>query len=560
MKSKLTVRIQTSILLVLAALLTLIVFRDLPRIYFQQDEWHFFGWMLSARERGIWEMIKAALSDSPRPLSRGVFQILFEVFGLNEVGYNLVSLFMYFINSLLVYLIAVRLTKNKILALISSTFFILNSTHLQVISWIGASVGSLFSTFFGLLSLYTFISYLESSKRKKYFQTLVLLIISMGFKETTLSLFLAYPVLAYFLKDKKRKVVEMAKEYWLMLFVGVFWILQRLAPILFIHTSGPYLTAGSEGASFLPKVIANIFLYPLQGISQVFVSPKAMFGLTSSIMKIVKPILFNNDLFIQTIGSQTLSIVLSLLIVGLSIFVYKYGLLSKKARKALIFALIFTPIAFLPFILLPKGHSFLESRNYYLPTFGGALVFALIAWGLANILKKKLVLEKRYFYFMLVLLIMPFFYFQVGLIREEITRVLDIGITRKKIVTQIINTYPEIEDKAVFYTESDEYPYSAEEPMMRFQSGFGHVLLVLYAEKGELSTQLLEVDYLWGIWDQGYKEIDGSGFGYFRDLEKLTALLEEVNLGAENVYAFRWEGGVLEDQTILIRDTLRLKI
>lgn len=536
-----------------------LAFRDLPKVYFQQDEWHFFGWMLRTREGGILNMMKVAFSDTPRPLSKGLFQAFFAAFGLNEVGYNLASLFMHFVNSVLVYLIAFKLTKNRIIALISGALFVLNSAHLQATTWIGASVGSLFSGFFGLLSLYTFVNYLETSERRSYLQTLIFLILSMGFKESTLSLFLAYPLLAYILKGKKRSVVGIAKEYWLMLFVGVFWILQRLAPILFVDTTGPYLTAGSEEGSFLLTVITNIFLYPLQGISQVFVPPKAMFELTSSIMKIVKPILFNNDLFIQTIGSQTLSIILSLLIVGLSVFVYKHGLLSKMAKKALIFALIFTPIAFLPFILLPKSHSFLESRNYYLPSVGGALIFALIIWGIANFFKKKLRLKKQYFYFLLISLTIPFLLFQIGSVREEIKRLRGIGDVRKEILTQILNTYPEIQEKSVFYTESDEYPYGDAESLMRFQSGFGHVLLVLYAERGELSAQLLEEDYLWGIWDQGYKEVNGSGFGYFRDKEKISELIMEGVVQPENIYAFEWREHSLYDITQDVREYLHVQ-
>ena len=282
--------------------LVFVVYSDLPRVYFQQDEWHFFGWMLRLRDEGLFAMLTSPFTTSVRPLSQIVFQFLFKGFGLNEYYYNLFSLFVHLINSFLVYVIASKITKNRTVALISATFFALNSSHLQAIAWIGASVGSLFSIFFGLLSLYTFLDYLEGSNRKRYFQTLVLLVVSMGFKETTLSLFLVYPVIAYFLKDRKNNVVKVVKEYWSMLLIGILWIFQRMIPILFVHTSGPYLTAGGDGASFLPKVIANTFLYPLQGISQVFLSPKAMFGLTSSIMKIVKPILFNNDLFIQTIG------------------------------------------------------------------------------------------------------------------------------------------------------------------------------------------------------------------------------------------------------------------
>lgn len=551
-------RIRTLVFIALAVLL-FVAFNDLPRVYFQQDEWHFFGWMLGLREEGLLAMLTNPFTTSVRPLASIVFQFLFKSFGLNEQFYNLFSFFVHLINSFLVYIIASKITKNKIVALISGAFFALNSSHLQAIAWIGASVGSLFSIFFGLLSLYVFVDYLESSIRKRYFQAIALLIVSMGFKETTLSLFLAYPIFAYLLKDKKRKVIEIVKDYWLILLIGVFWIFQRLFPILFAQTAGPYLTTGGEGASFLSRIVSNIFLYPLQGISQVFVSPKAMFELTSSIMKIVKPILFNNDLFIQTTGSQTLSIVLSLLIVGLSFFVYKHGLLSKKAKKALIFALTFTPITFLPFILLPKGHSFLESRNYYLPTVGGALIFSLVVWGLANVVKKKLALKEKNFYFILMLIIAPFFLFQVGLIKEENKRLLDIGTTRKEIVTQINKTYPEIEKKVVFYTESDEYPYGPDEALMRFQSGFGHVLLVLYAEKGELPSELLEVDYLWGIWDQGYKEIDGSGFGYFREKGKISELLEEGTIKTQEIYAFEWREKALYDITDKVRQELDIK-
>jgi len=63
---------------------------------------------------------------------------------------------------------------------------------------------------------------------------------------------------------------------------------------------------------------------------------------------------------------------------------------------------------------------------------------------------------------------------------------------------------------------------------------------------------------LWKITDQGYQKINGRGFGYFRDLDKLKVVVEVNKLSRESVIAYSWNSKTeaLIDNSQEIRDIL----
>lgn len=543
-------------------LVILLTYREGLYIYFQQDEWHSFGWMLRAKESGALGMIKAAFSEAPRPFSRGLFQLLFEVFGLNEIGYNLVALFVHALNSLLVYLLVFKLVRNKLLSFLSGFFFALNSTHLQAITWIGAATGTLFAAFFALLSIVIFSKYLLENKRKFYYWSIIFLIISLGFKETSLFLFLFLPVFAYSWVHRI-KISEFLKSHLLLLILGAGWILARFVPILTGGRKSPYLTAESSQGNFLFELIYNTIFYPLESLPQIFIHPQVMYKWVNDLTKVKFPSFAGDGLFEQTLGSEYLSVILAFLIIGILVFVYLHTLKNRlKERKLLVIFTVFTLMSVLPYILLPKGTAYLESRNYYLIAVGGGVLFGLTVWGIADFISRKVMrrYQKQVFYFTIFFLAIPYLWTQVNFIRQDIDTQVEAGLIRKNILNKIKNNYPAITQKTVFYTKSDSYYYGPSASVMPFQSGFGHVLLVLYAYDDKLSPQFFQEDYLWGIWDEGYKEIGDQGFGYFREYDKLLNVIRNNNLSSENVYAFEWKGKRLINITDDIREDIQTDI
>jgi len=135
-----------------------------------------------------------------------------------------------------------------------------------------------------------------------------------------------------------------------------------------------------------------------------------------------------------------------------------------------------------------------------------------------------------------------------------------VGVMRQYILSDIKGSYQRLPKKVVFYTESNKSYYGLpdEDRILPFQSGFGQTLLLWYYRSENFPVAFFKDNYLWDITSQGYKEIQGTGFGYFRNYSLLLSTLKEYNLSSESVIAFSWDDNT---QTITnITEKIRKKI
>ena len=76
------------------------------------------------------------------------------------------------------------------------------------------------------------------------------------------------------------------------------------------------------------------------------------------------------------------------------------------------------------------------------------------------------------------------------------------------------------------------------------QQGMGYTLMVWYYGIGlapRQCSELIKDYYLWEMNGQGYREVDGVGYGYFWDKDELEKALKENNLTIKNVSAFYYD-------------------
>jgi len=114
----------------------------------------------------------------------------------------------------------------------------------------------------------------------------------------------------------------------------------------------------------------------------------------------------------------------------------------------------------------------------------------------------------------------------------------------------------------VFYTESDTsyYGLPIEEKIMPFYSGFGQTLLVWYEGKGEdFPACFFKDKYLYAIIEEGYKECEGRGYGYFRKFDSLKTAILKYSIDPKNVISFSHIAGdeKLVDTSLEIREKLK---
>ncbi|MDO8658554.1 MAG: hypothetical protein Q7K55_07460 [Candidatus Levybacteria bacterium] len=542
-----------------------IVFRNLPQAYFQQDEWHSFGHIVLNHFNIIKEFSNNwfnYVTGNMRLMAISLNFLLFKMFGLNAEFYAFFAILFHALNSFLIFYLIYYIFKERKTAFLASLFFLLSSAHLQAFTWFGTISGTLPNATFSLLSLILFIKYLQTGGKRNYYLSIIFLTISVSFKESSAFLVLFYGVLSYLLRRSKTKenIASFLKSFKLLWGVSAVFVLIYMIPVirtLFTGYSAVSASGGSAGNPLL-ALFYNLIFYPFETLSQVFIVSPVIFQLANELTMAKFYSLWGDELMRQTVMAEYMTVIASFLVLSIILLSYKY-LFKKdsKERKILLISTFFILISVLPFIILPKGTSLLESRYYYLPSIGASVVFSLIVFGLWEKGKKLIGSRKTTLFIYKIgfaIIIIWYFSGHVQFTSTEIEKQVKTGRVRKEILSEIKNTYPVISKKSVFYTESDSYYYGPVSPTMPFQSGFGQMLIVLYSLDGNIDPKFNEKDFLWGIHDEGYKEIGDQGFGYYKTYGKLVAALKEHKLKPENIYAFRWKNQKLSKISSEIRE------
>ncbi|TSC88490.1 MAG: Uncharacterized protein G01um10145_893 [Microgenomates group bacterium Gr01-1014_5] len=241
----------------------------------------------------------------------------------------------------------------------------------------------------------------------------------------------------------------------------------------------------------------------------------------------------NDVLIAQTVILDLLAVILTGVIVFfIALFLKKETVVNKKS---VLFWLLFTFLSFTPYVVLSKDFAYLESRYYYLPVAGGAVLLSWIAKRIWDTLGKKLFL----------IIIFPFF---LGLIvwhaisvGKAIDEQLIFSNWRKNFILDLKTLAPSLScSKNVFYI-SGEKNYWSDGNIVPFQQGTGYTLMVLYNDSGRIPKELLAESYLFEIGSQGYKEVGEKGFGFFTNKEELDKVVETHKLQQDCIIALSYD-------------------
>ena len=153
------------VLTVLFVLFSIFILASLFLSYFQQDEWHSFG-VLQSYGKSIYLNSSDNYLDFlyGRPGSRLIMMSLFEFFQTNAYAFGIFSAGVHILNSTLVFLVALKLSKNRTISYIAAFFFLINSVASQSYMWFGTMASSLPSVTFSLFSIYFYTKRIRSKK------------------------------------------------------------------------------------------------------------------------------------------------------------------------------------------------------------------------------------------------------------------------------------------------------------------------------------------------------------------------------------------------------------
>lgn len=496
--------------------------------FFQQDEWLSFSWYALHKDLNLVDSLKFFFAPNIghyNPLTNLLQHYIFLIVGMNYTIFAILGILLHLMVVVILYcFVKLLFPKDKLLPFFISLIFGLLASIYQGVSWVVADISTLLATFLGIYSCYLYINYIRKNNFKYLFFSLILLIISLMFKEITIGLFMLYFTHVFSLK----KNVKRLHTLFLVSTFGILYIIFRFTMFFLPNITGDRLVTSSQSVS---NILYNFVTIPLKSISQTILPPDLIKYFVKEFYSLI--VISPSDLTIdKLIGYSSILIGLSVILIIISIYV---KLKDKNTKFVITFGLGWIIFNSFIFAISPESSGqivVVDSRNLYFSSIGIVIVFVYLTFYLngKNIRKSILILVS-------VLIINSYY------LVNNLNKVINMGKNRKYILNQIVSHNNILPKKVVFFVESDSSYYGLPdyEKILPFQSGFGQTLLVSYYDLENLPNTFFENRFLWDIKSQGYKEVDGRGFGYFRDYSLLSATLKEYNLPTESVVAYSWD-------------------
>ncbi|HMQ97963.1 MAG TPA: tetratricopeptide repeat protein [Ignavibacteria bacterium] len=299
------------------------------------------------------------------PLVNISYAIEYRFAGLNPFVYHLTNLLFHLMNSILVYLILLRLSKNNFIAALAAILFAVHPLHTESVAWITERKDMLYSFFF-LLAVLFYQTGRESKTKKQEVYVYLFFILSCLSKASAVTLPVVLLLVDYFnekkltAKDIKEKIplfvisllfgiINIMAQYekplsGSLIEIPQFDILSRILIVFYNYTFYLY-------KAFLPFNLSAFYPYPDPSVSAL-------------------PVVFWA----------------APLVTGLIIYLVY---LSRKLGAVILFGMLFYTLTIFPVLqIVPVGRAITADRFAYLPLLGVLLVFSYLLHLLyENILK-----------------------------------------------------------------------------------------------------------------------------------------------------------------------------
>lgn len=538
--------------LALFVTLTALIYWGTSQTFYQQDEWQELGLIqggfITANPLAGFSIWQILLGEG-RVLSSVVYYWLFSLFPLQAWPTAGLSILFHGLNSFLVYRLAIRLSQRPIIGWVAAGFFLINAVASQTVIW-GAAFATLPAATLILLSISYYLDYLETNQRPKYYWSFGLIFISLSFKEIGLFALLFFPLLSL-ISGKSAPLLKKISDNVLFLSYGLAVFIFRFIGLAFSDEKVSGFISG--GGLVIEKVIFHTILYPLTGLFQTYVPALSMYEFAETLSKIQYPYLVTTglaEIVPQTIISDFAAVVGTVAVVALAVALNWQQKFSQT--RFLFFALALTFLSFIPYIVLDRGGSYMDSRYYYLATVGAGLI---LGYGLDWLVRyPRLKFLGGGLAIAIGLLIA---YSHLTRVNAEIESQIASAKERKAILETISRAYPKLTNPTVFYVTGNRDFYIPDNKVP-FQQGLGYTLMVWYFDTGKIPPAYLKEKFIWDIGSQGFRDDQSFGFGFYSDLADLQDALKRYNLTEDNIYSFYYDAPtkVLTDTTAEIRAQL----
>ena len=551
--------------------------------YFTQDEWYYFGLFNEYRFNPL-GFIHVFIEQftNPKlygihftPLYNSLLFLEYQVFGLNFRLYALLSMFLHVISSLLVSYLAFKLTASRKISFLSGLFFAVAYSHTEAVTWANTHLQTQIPTILTLIILPLWLKALRQDSKKLFLISLILLLVALLIKETVLGIFgvLFFMTLLYGKREQFKKTFIFITGAGLI--YGIFrfilpHVLYRLDNSLQLASSLP------QGLHKIGPLLFRLMAYPFKAFVQQFIGEEAILNFADYVTLWNYPLQYSKDfstrtanfrIFSSTAGSDMVIAMLAVPLILLLVFVY-FRLKEQRNKRLIKFFFlgnliiifsVFPIVLLIPWLLtLFNSVTFIPSRYFYLISIGSSILFSLFVY---STIKWKASNYQKAFKIALIILISSLLIKEFYLGKGIINRGIGLGAERRAIVEYIKAVNPTIQDKSIFYVNSNLQYFGFGALMVPFQTNFGLTLLSAYYPEKRYDRKFFTEGFLIeeGIDGEDYREIEGKGFGYYIRGENLINSLKKNKISPDQVYAFFYDGSqkILSSKTDEVR--IRLK-
>lgn len=527
-------RLRIILLFAVFLFITAYTYRGLPQTFYQQDEWHSLGQMLSG---GLAPFVTvfpwiARISGAGRILSLPISYALYMMTPFSAVSFSLFAYVAHAVNALFLYWIIRMFVKNFWASAAGVIYFLTAHVHHQGITWISATTTTLMSQAFALAAIYAALKVHRSQDRRLWI-SLGLAIVSVLFKETSAFLLILLPCIIMW----KRRTKPISRQ-------GVIAALPFFAFAVFLVGSRMLGVAQGVGAAGrvgggVWVLLLRALVYPYEAIAQMFVPAPVMISAATRVTTSLYPYLKTNpavSLLGESIFSDFLSLGIATVVIGIATVVY---IRDKSSRVGIVFGFLYILLSALPVSILAKPGSYLESRYYYAITPGAALLLSVFAKSMYAAIARRI--YPIVSFTVVAMAVMMLVRVHLSNVHATVKDAQMISHDRLMILRRIREIVPNLGEKTVF-TVVGETDFIVPDNPLPFQQGVGYTLMVWYYDQGVVPAEFLLDDFLWDLASQGYREsADGRGFGYFTDGVLLKEAVETYDIPAQNIYSLQYD-------------------
>jgi len=301
----------------------------------------------------------------------------YELYGLNAVGYHVSSLLLHILNTLLLFLVLRRMTGETWKCLTVAALFGVHPLNIESVVWI-AERKNLLSTLFWILTLFTYVRYVERPGWRRYLQALFLFALGLTAKPMLVTLPVVLLLLDYW-PLRRFSVVTRWGEEGFSDSVKKGSILQGLLkekiPFFLLSLLSVLITLYAAKIGGAVKSIAD---FPLSGRIG-----NALIACVSYLDKMIWPV----DLAIfypYTTSRPVWQFTAALLFLTAITFLVVF---KRRTHPYLVTGWLWYLVTLLPVIgIIQVGFQSLANRYAYVPLIG---IFLIIAWCVPELLKTQ---------------------------------------------------------------------------------------------------------------------------------------------------------------------------